>query len=154
MHSGENRNHSSVTEKAAKNCLKTIAYKPVLANFAEFDDGIDFTTHDIEVDEDGNLTYIERQVGCFTADKPTFDDEADDKGRKYVHARVAIPREYTQAAEIIERKNGTKVSVELAVNEMSYAADEHLLYLEDVEVMGVTLLGRNPETGKDVEEGM
>lgn len=154
MHSGENRNHSSVTEKAAKNCLKTIAYKPVLANFAEFDDGVDFTTHDIEVDEDGNLTYIERQVGCFTADKPTFDDEADDKGRKYVHARVAIPREYTQAAEIIERKNGTKVSVELAVNEMSYAADEHLLYLEDVEVMGVTLLGRNPETGKDVEEGM
>ena len=154
MHSGENRNHSSVTEKAAKNCLKTIAYKPVLANFAEFDDGIDFTSHDIEIDEDGNFTYIERQVGCFTADKPTFDDEADDKGRKYVHARVAIPREYTQAAEIIERKNGTKVSVELAVNEMSYAADEHLLYLEDVEVMGVTLLGRNPETGKDVEEGM
>ena len=154
MHSGENRNHSSVTEKAAKNCLKTIAYKPVLANFAEFDDGVDFTSHDIEIDKDGNYKYIERQVGCLTADKPAFDDEADDKGRKYVHARVAIPREYTQAAEIIERKNGTKVSVELAVNEMSYAADEHLLYLEDVEVMGVALLGRNPETGKDVEEGM
>lgn len=154
MHSGENRNHSSVTEKAAKNCLKTIAYKPVLANFAEFDDGVDFTSHDIEIDDEGNFVYLERQVGCFTADKPTFDDEADDKGRKYVHARVAIPREYTQAAEIIERKNGTKVSVELAVNEMSYAADEHLLYLEDVEVMAVTLLGRNPENGQFVEEGM
>ena len=154
LHTGENRNHSSVTEKAAKNCLNTIAYKPVLANFAEFDDGVDFTSHDIEIDEDGNFIYLERQVGCFTADKPTLDSEADDNGRKYIHARVAIPREYTQAAEIIERKSGTKVSVELAVNDMSYAADEHLLYLEDIEVMGVTLLGRNPETGQFVEEGM
>ena len=153
-HTGENRNHSSLTEKAAKKCLSSIAYKPVLANFAEFDDEWDFTSHDIEIDEDGNYNYIERQVGCFTADKATLDDEEDDRGRKYIHAKVAIPREYTKAAEIIERKNGTKVSAELAVNEMSYSAEEHLLYLDDVEVMGVTLLGRNPETGEEVGEGM
>lgn len=153
-HTGENRNHSSLTEKAAKRCLSSIAYKPVLANFAEFDGEWDFTSHDIEIDEDGNYNYIERQVGCFTADKATLDDEEDDKGRKYIHAKVAIPREYTKAAEIIERKNGTKVSAELAVNEMSYNAEEHLLYLDDVEVMGVTLLGRNPETGEEVGEGM
>lgn len=154
MHTSENRNHSSLTEKAAKRCLSSIAYKPVLANFAEFDGVWDFTSHDIEIDEDGNYNYIERQVGCFTADKATLDDEEDDKGRKYIHAKVAIPREYTKAAEIIERKNGTKVSAELAVNEMSYNAEEHLLYLDDVEVMGVTLLGRNPETGEEVGEGM
>lgn len=154
MHTAENRNHSALTEKAGKNCLSSIPYKPVLANFAEFDGEWDFTSHDIEIDEDGNYNYIERQVGCFTADKATLDEEADDKGRKYIHARVAIPREYTKAAEIIERKNGTKVSAELAVNEMSYSADEHLLYLDDVEVMGVTLLGRDPETGEEVGEGM
>ena len=154
MHTSENRNHSSLTEKAAKRCLSSIAYKPVLANFAEFDGEWDFTSHDIEIDENGNYNYIERQVGCFTADKATLDDEEDDKGRKYIHAKVAIPREYTKAAEIIERKNGTKVSAELAVNEMSYSAEEHLLYLDDVEVMGVTLLGRNPETGEEVGEGM
>lgn len=154
MHTAENRNHSALTEKAGKKCLSSIPYKPVLANFAEFDGEWDFTSHDIEIGDDGNYNYIERQVGCFTADKATLDDEPDDKGRKYIHARVAIPREYTKAAEIIERKNGTKVSAELAVNEMSYSADEHLLYLDDVEVMGVTLLGRNPETGEDVGEGM
>ena len=154
MHTAENRNHSALTEKAGKKCLSSIPYKPVLANFAEFDGEWDFTSHDIEIDDDGNYNYIERQVGCFTADKATLDDEPDDKGRKYIHARVAIPREYTKAAEIIERKNGTKVSAELAVNEMSYSADEHLLYLDDVEVMGVTLLGRNPETGEEVGEGM
>ena len=154
MHTAENRNHSALTEKAGKKCLSSIPYKPVLANFAEFDGEWDFTSHDIEIDDDGNYNYIERQVGCFTADKATLDDEPDDKGRKYIHARVAIPREYTKAAEIIERKNGTKVSAELAVNEMSYNVDEHLLYLDDVEVMGVTLLGRNPETGEEVGEGM
>ena len=154
MHTNLNRNKSSLTEKAAKNCLSSIPYKPVLANFAEFDDGWDFTSHDIEIDEDGNYNYIERQVGCFTADKATLDNEADENDRKYIHAKVAIPREYTKAAEIIERKGGTKVSAELAVNEMSYNADEHLLYLDDVEVMGVTLLGKNPETGEEVGEGM
>ena len=154
MHTAENRNHSALTEKAGKKCLSSIPYKPVLANFAEFDGEWDFTSHDIEIDEDGNYNYIERQVGCFTADKATLDEEADDKGRKYIHARVAIPREYTKAADIIERKNGTKVSAELAVNEMSYNVDEHLLYLDDVEVMGVTLLGRDPETGEEVGEGM
>ena len=154
MHTNLNRNKSSLTEKAAKNCLSSIPYKPVLANFAEFDDGWDFTSHDIEIDEDGNYNYIERQVGCFTADKATLDNEADENDRKYIHAKVAIPREYTKAAEIIERKGGTKVSAELAVNEMSYNADEHLLYLDDVEVMGVTLLGKNPETGENIQEGM
>ena len=148
MHTEENRNHSSLTEKAAKKCLSSIAYKPVLANFAESDGVLDFTSHDIEIDDDGNYVYIEKQVGCFTADKPTLDEEPDEKGRKYIHARVAIPREYTKAADIIERKKGTKVSAELCVNEMSYSAEDHLLYLDDVEVMGMTLLG------EDVGEGM
>jgi len=60
MHTNLNRNKSSLTEKAAKNCLSSIPYKPVLANFAEFDDGWDFTSHDIEIDKDGNYNYIER----------------------------------------------------------------------------------------------
>ena len=154
MHTNDNRNKSALTEKGAKKCLSSIAYKPVLANFAEFDGEWDFTSHDIDIDNDGNLVYIERQVGCFTADKPTMDSEPDSKGRKYIYARVAIPREYTKAAEIIERKNGTKVSAELAVNEMSYSAEEKILYLDDVEVMGVTLLGRDPDTGEEYQEGM
>lgn len=154
MHTDKNRNKSALTEKGAKKCLSSIAYKPVLANFAEFDGEWDFTSHDVDIDKDGNFIYIERQVGCFTADKPTMDSEPDSNGRKYIYARVAIPREYTRAADIIERKKGTKVSVELAVNEMSYSAEEKILYLDDVEVMGVTLLGRDPDTGEEYQEGM
>ena len=154
MHTGRNRNRSSLTEKAAKGCLKTLPYKPVLANFADFDGELDFTSHDFYIDEDGEYVYIEKQVGCFTSDRATLDEEPDEDGRKYIHARVAIPRDYTKAADIIERKNGTKVSAELIVNEMSYSSEDKLLLLESVEVSGVTLLGRDPESGEVVSEGM
>ena len=153
MHTGRNRNKSTLTEKAAKNCLTKIAYKPVLADFTEVNGERDFTYHAMEFNDDGSRSYIEKQVGCFTSDKPYMEQDSEHEDRQYIFAKVAIPREYTDAAEIIERKGGTKVSAELAVNEMSYSVDEGLL-LEDVDVMGVTLLGTDPNTGDAVQEGM
>ena len=73
FHTGSNRNRSNLTEKAAKECMKNMAYKPVLANFCEIDGVRDFTAHDMEFNDDGSITYIEKQVGCFTADKPYFE---------------------------------------------------------------------------------
>ena len=153
FHTGLNRNNSSVTYEAAKKCLSTIKYKPLLANFCEVDGVKDFTAHDIEINEDGSITYIERQIGCFTAEDPEmqYDEEND---RYYVYANVAIPKEYTDAAEIIERKNGTKISVELLVNEMQYDAKEKILELTDIIVLGATCLGKDTKTGVNVEEGM
>lgn len=152
-HIGENRNHSSVTRDAAEKSLSTIAYKPLLANFCEIDGVKDFTSHDMTINEDGSVNYVERQIGCFTSDTPEIkhDEETD---KDFVYARVAIPRDYTDACEIIERKNGTKVSVELLVNEMSYSVEDKVLQLDDIVVSGATCLGRNPETGEFVEEGM
>lgn len=153
FHIGRNRNKSSVTEEAAKKAMKTIAYKPLLANFCEIDGVKDFTSHDMVIDEDGNVEYLERQIGCFTADEPYMEyDEIHQK--TYVYAKVAIPREYTDAVSIIERKNGTKISVELLVNELSYNSAEKVLELTDVIVQGATCLGKNPDTGEDVGEGM
>ena len=153
-HTGRNRNQSNLTVSAAKKAMKTMAYKPVLANFCEIDGVRDFTSHDIEVGEDGEYVYIEKQVGCFTADAPYMKVDPDHEDRQNIYAKVAIPREYTDAAEIIERKNGTKCSVELGVNELSYDVDNKELRLEDVEVMGLTLLGVDPDTGEEVKEGM
>ena len=154
FHTGSNRNQSNLTDKAAKKALKSMAYKPVLANFCEIDGVRDFTSHDFEINEDGSVTYIERQVGCFTADTPYLEADKDHEGRMNAYAKIAIPREYTDAAAIIERKNGTKCSVELGVNELSYDSKNKELILEDVEVMGLTLLGVNPETGDAIQEGM
>ena len=154
MHTGVNRNKSSLTEDAAKKAIKNLAYKPVLANFCEIDGVRDFTSHDFDIDENGEYVYYEKQVGCFTADKAYMEQDPDHEDRMNIFAKVAIPREYTDAAEIIERKNGTKCSVELGVNELSYSAKDKVLMLEDVDVMGLTLLGKDPETGQDVQEGM
>ena len=152
-HIGPNRNGSSVTEEAAQKSLSTIAYKPLLANFCEIDGEKDFTSHDMIYNDDGTVTYVEHQIGCFTADAPYIKyDESNDK--QYVYARVAIPREYTDACSIIERKGGTKVSAELLINEMQYSAKDDILELTDIIVQGATCLGRDPETGAFVEEGM
>lgn len=152
-HIGPNRNGSSVTEEAAQKSLSTIAYKPLLANFCEIDGEKDFTSHDMIYNDDGTVTYVEHQIGCFTADAPYIKyDESNDK--QYVYARVAIPKEYTDACSIIERKGGTKVSAELLINEMQYSAKDDILELTDIIVQGATCLGRDPETGASVEEGM
>nr|DAP64373.1 MAG TPA: hypothetical protein [Caudoviricetes sp.] len=159
MHSGENRNHSSVTDEALKKASKTLAYKPVLANFMEYEDEEtgetlkDFTSHDMELNDDGSVNYIEKQVGCFTSDKPFFEVE-EETGHNFLYGYCVIPVDYTDAASIIERKNGTKISVELAVNEMEYSGKNKILELTDVVIMGATLLGKDPDTKKDIGEGM
>ena len=159
MHSGENRNHSSVTDEALKKASKTLAYKPVMANFMEYEDEEtgetlkDFTSHDMELNDDGSVNYIEKQVGCFTSDKPFFEVE-EETGHNFLYGYCAIPVDYTDAASIIERKNGTKISVELAVNEMEYSGKNKVLELTDVVIMGATLLGKDPDTKKDIGEGM
>lgn len=153
FHTGTNRNKSNVTVEAAKRAMKGMAYKPILANIIEVDGVKDFSSHDGYIDEDGNWVYEEKQIGCFTSDKPYMEQDKDNEDRYYVFAHAAIPREYTDAAEIIERKNGTKVSVELIVNEMSFDIENKELILDDVAVMGCTCLGIDSE-GNEIGEGM
>ena len=159
MHSGENRNHSNVTDEALIKASKGLAYKPILANFMEYTDEEtgetlkDFTSHDMVINDDGTATYLEKQVGCFTADEPYFEVE-EETGHNFLYGICAIPREYTDTCSIIERKNGTKVSVELAVNSMEFDASKKVLNLTDVVILGATLLGKDPKTLKDVGEGM
>lgn len=154
LHTSRNLNGSSLTEKAAKKAMKRLAYKPLLANFTDVNDEIDFTSHDMEIDDDGNIVYIEKQIGCFTSDRPYLEQDPDDEAKKYLYAQVAVPREYTAAAEIIERKGKVSVSAELMIYEMSYDSKEKVLVLDDVEIMGATCLGVDPQTGEPVNPGM
>lgn len=159
FHTNRNRNDSAVTEEAMEKSKSTFANKPILAAFTTDKNGDeDFMAHEIEQDADGNVVYIERQVGNFTEDEPWIEPDEEDENKNWIFATAAIPREYTHAADIIERKGGTKVSVELIVNKFSYDENEDLLLLEDIEVSGLTLLGvyeegADPET-ESVEEGM
>lgn len=156
-HIDTNRNGSHISTENMEKAMPTLKYRPILAYIHELEDGTkDFYAHNIEIieHEDGEteINYIEKQVGCFTADDPwlKYDEEND---KTYVHAYAVIPEGYTEAADIIRRKGGTKVSCELIINELSYNAKEKYLDLTDFIFGGCTLLGCD-EQGNEIGEGM
>ena len=132
-HIDTNRNGSHISKENMEKAMPTLKYRPILAYIHELPDGTkDFYAHNVEFEEDENgdmqVVYLEKQVGCFTADDPwlEYDEEMD---KTYVMAYAVIPEEYTEAADIVRRKNGTKVSTELVINELSYNAKEKYLDL-------------------------
>jgi hypothetical protein len=156
-HTELNRNGSFISKENMEKGMPTLKYRPILAHIHELEDGTkDFYAHNMEIveNEDGEseINYIEKQVGCFTADDPWLEyDKNMDK--TYVMAYSVIPEQYTEAADIIRRKNGSKVSCELVINELSYNAKEKYLDLTDFYFSGCTLLGCDEE-GNEIGEGM
>lgn len=160
FHLGRNRNGSNVSRESGEESLPTIASRPVLAAIHQLDNGEwDFHSHDMEVVENENgeeeLQYIEKQVGSFSGfpDEQPYIEYDEETGKDFVFAYAYIPREYTKTAEIIERKGGSKNSVELHIEEMAYNAKEKYLDLKKFYVSGSTLLGSEPD-GTPIEEGM
>lgn len=156
-HIDTNRNGSHISKENMEKAMPTLKYRPILAYIHELPDGTkDFYAHNVQIeeDEDGDaqVVYLEKQVGCFTAENPwlEYDEEMD---KTYVMAYAVIPEEYTEAADIIRRKNGTKVSTELVINELSYNAKEKYLDLIDFYFGATTLLGKDDE-GREIGEGM
>lgn len=156
-HIDTNRNGSHISKENMEKAMPTLKYRPILAYIHELPDGTkDFYAHNVQIeeDEDGDaqVVYLEKQVGCFTAENPwlEYDEEMD---KTYVMAYAVIPEEYTEAADIIRRKNGTKVSTELVINELSYNAKEKYLDLIDFYFGATTLLGKDDE-GQEIGEGM
>jgi len=156
-HTDTNRNGSHISNENMEKAMPTLKYRPILAYIHELEDGTkDFYAHNIDIveNEDGEeeIVYLEKQVGCFTADDPWLEYDKD-MDKTYVMAYGVVPEEYTDTAEIIRRKNGTKVSCELVISELSYNAKEKYLDLVDFYFGGCTLLGCD-EDGNDVGEGM
>lgn len=156
-HTLTNINGSHISEENMEKAMPTLKYRPLLAYIHELEDGTkDFYAHNCEFieNEDGEVevSYIEKQVGCFTADDPwlEYDEEMD---KTYVMTYAVIPEEYTDAADIIRRKNGTKVSCELCIDKLEYNAKEKYLDLIDFYFGGCTLLGCD-EYGNEIGEGM
>lgn len=156
-HTELNRNGSYISEENMKKAMPSLKYRPILAYIHTLPNGEDdFYAHNIEIVSDKNgeekINYLEKQVGCFTIDEPylEYDEEID---KTYVIAHAVIPEEYTSAADIIRRKEGTKVSCELVINELAYNAKEKYLDIIDFYFGATTLLGCDEE-GNEIGEGM
>ena len=143
-----NRNNSYISEKNMKKAMPTLKYKPLLASivYDEENDEYDFNGHDMTINDDGSIDYIESQIGTFTVDEPYLEYDKD-IDKTYVIANAVISKEYTKAASIIERKNGTKVSCELRINEMQYNSKKKYLELTDFVFSGVCCLGEKVGEG-------
>lgn len=156
-HIETNRNGSHISQENMEKAMPTLKYRPILAYIHTLPDGTeDFYAHNVEIIENENgeteFHYMEKQVGCFTAEEPWLEYD-EDMDKTYVIAYAVIPEDYTSAADIIRRKNGTKVSCELVINELAYNAKEKYLDLTDFYFNGTTLLGCD-EDGNEIGEGM
>lgn len=152
-HIDRNRNGSYVSEENMKKAMPTLKNRPVMAAIHKIDSGeYEFHAHDMVIDDEGNTEYIECQVGSFTEDDPylEYNEEYD---KTYVMANAVIPLWYSKAPEIIKRHNGTKVSVELVIDNLAYNAKEKYLELIDFRFGACTLLGYE-KNGDEIGEGM
>lgn len=161
-HTELNRNLSFISEDTMTKALPSFANKPILGYIHQLDDGTyDFYTHNVSYVEDENaedgirVEYDERPIGVVPESCNAHLEYDEEKDKNYVVVTGYIYEDYgNRAVDIIKNNGGkTKVSVEIAVNEMSYNAKEGYLNIDDMYFMGVTCLGKTPD-GEIVQEGM
>lgn len=155
-HLFENRNHSSISEDAMKKAIPSFYNAPILGYIHKLENGeYDFAGHEMHISENGDVVYDEIPVGVIpeSCNAQLKYDEQNDK--TYLEVDGIIFKEYTKAAEILERKKNSKVSIEIAVDELSYSADTHILNIEEFHFLGITILGvTDDEREIPIEEGM
>ena len=156
-HIGRNRNGSAISEENMNKYKDTFKGRPILGSIIKLDSGeYDFHSHDMELveTEDGvEVNYIEQPVGVISQlDDPYLEyDEKEDK--TYLMVKGNVFEDYSKAAEILQRKQRCKCSVEIAVEEMSFQAKENCLSIDKFYFTGVTILGSEPD-GTEIQEGM
>lgn len=159
-HTGLNRNNSNISTESMNAALPSFSNRPILGYIHQLEDGTwDFYSHNMEFVEDENeedgvrLEYLETPVGIVPESCNAHLAYDESKEKTYVEVDAYIFEEYSKAADIIREKGVSKVSVELAIEDMSFNAKEGFLSINSFYFMGVTILGRD-EDGKFVEEGM
>lgn len=150
-HINLNRNNSYISEENMLKNMKTIYNRPILGKIIANDDGeYDFDQHNMEIIEDpfnegeSKFHYEEQPIGIVpeSGNAHLEYDEKNDKTYLVVDGLIYVSYG-NLAADIIKRKGGTKVSVEIAIKDMSYNAKENYLEILDFEFRGITALGEH-----------
>ena len=156
-HTELNNNKSFIAESVAESALASFSNRPILAYIHQLDDGTwNFWDHRMEIEEDGErIKYLEQPIGVIPESCNAHLEYDKGKDKTYVVVNGLLYDDYgNRAIDIINQNNGeVTVSVEIAINQMSYNAKENYLNIEDFVFMGVTCLGKTPE-GDIVKPGM
>lgn len=157
-HTLDNINGSYISRDSMTEALPSFAEKPILAAFVQVEDEdgnstLDFNGHDMviatdKVDgESERVEYIERIVGVIPYNNNICLVKDEESDKEYVSVRGLIYREYTYAADILEKRKTVDVSVELNVKKFSFDAEKKILSIDEFTFYGVTLLGEHVKPG-------
>ena len=153
FHDLGNLNKSYIDTDVLKTKMYSINNRPILADIIEVEDEDgnmvkDFNGHSMEINEDEDkIEYIEFPVGHFVNPENielAYDEEHD---RNFVYCDAVIYEEYTDTCDILRRRGGTDVSVELAIRDLAFDCKNKVLKLNDFYVQGCTLLGEHVRPG-------
>lgn len=151
----ENRNHSYISKESMEEAIPSFYNRPILGYIHQLSDGsYDFAGHEMEIDEDGNVIYKEIPIGVIPESCKANLVYDKDEDKTYLEVNGYIFEGYTKAADILRKKENSKVSVELSIDEMSYSAKDKVLTIDRFHFMGVTILGKDIDTEAEIQEGM
>lgn len=153
FHDLGNLNKSYIDTDVLKTKMYSINNRPILADIIEVEDEDgnivkDFNGHSMKINEDEDkIEYIEYPVGHFINPENielAYDKEYD---RNFVYCDAVIYEEYTDTCDILRRRGGTDVSVELTIRDLAFDCKNKVLKLNDFYVQGCTLLGDHVRPG-------
>ena len=157
-HTGKNRNKSGISDDNMNKYKDTFKGRPILGAIYKTDTGeYEFRSHDMEIVQDGEETeinYIESPIGVISQTTDPYLEFDEDADKNYLMVEGTIFADYSKAAEILERRRTCKCSVEIAVEEFSYQADEDYLSIDKFRFAGVTILGYQQDGVTEIQEGM
>lgn len=154
-HTGKNLNGSRISKETMEAALPSFRNRPILGYIWKDDDGVpQFDSHNMHQDDDGNLIYDEQPIGHIRENSDVHLEYDEEKEQYRVIADGFIYDDYTDAVTILKREEQCDVSVELSVLDLSYSAEEKVLDINKFVFTGVTILGKDEDTGDKVNPGM
>ena len=155
---GINRNGSEFLEESFESAIPTFYNKPVLAFYNTTICDTEEHNCSVNFDEDGKVFYdyqydgAEHPVGLIPESATITIEERD--GKKWIHIKDALLwYEYNhQLGQLLKKKGNKKVSVE--VEFLDSYMDEGIEKVKSFVFLGVTILGTDPNTMEEYQEGI
>ena len=153
----ENRNHSEFLYEGFEESIKTMYNKPILAYYNS--DLGDTEAHNsrLNIDEEGIYSDYqyeggEKPVGVIPESANIYVEEKDGKNWIVIDGCIIWTEYNRQLYKLIKKQLKKKVSVEVEV--LDYYEEEDIAKFKSWKFLGITILGKDPEDGSIVEEGI
>ena len=155
---GVNRNMSEFLEESFDTAIQSFYNKPVLAYYNTAIGDTEEHNSSVNFDEGGQLFWdyqyngAEHPVGLIPEGAEITVQERD--GKKWIHIKGALLwYEYNhQLGNLLKKKGNKKVSVE--VEFLDSYMDGDVEKVKSFVFLGITILGTDPNTMKEIEEGI